>query len=274
MKKMTLTLLIILGLSVAMNAQIFVGGFEYSGILAIPSSFTSNGHSNLIVISGEDHYDIYDNDLTTCLSSFNFIGLNDLNEDLLFTYMDLSEGTPINDGGSRLLFLTQTLFNTDDNYEYIEKFETGWYIKSTDGTILQTINVEEGYHASSFTVTKMDELYYILIRETIWGSQMINKMLIYRIDQSQGLIKVETNLPISVFPSIANRSQQITVELGEGNNATEVTVVNGLGQVIKRMPIKEGQHEVTISARELNSGLNVINTRSEKGQGSCKIIVQ
>jgi hypothetical protein len=70
------------------------------------------------------------------------------------------------------------------------------------------------------------------------------------------------------------REQQITVELGEGNNARVITVVNELGQVVKRVPVEEGQREVTIPARELNSGLNVVNTRTKQGQGSCKIIVQ
>ena len=68
--------------------------------------------------------------------------------------------------------------------------------------------------------------------------------------------------------------QQITVELGEGNNAKEVTVVNSLGQVIKRVPMEEGQRQITIPAQELNSGLNVVNTRTQQGQGSCKIIVR
>ena len=73
---------------------------------------------------------------------------------------------------------------------------------------------------------------------------------------------------------MADRSQQITVELGEGNNAKEITVVNSSGQVVKRVPMEEGQREITISARELGTGLNVVNTRTEQGSGSCKIIVR
>ena len=52
-----------------------------------------------------------------------------------------------------------------------------------------------------------------------------------------------------------------------------VTVVNNLGQVVKRIPVEEGQRTVTFPARDLR-GLNVVNTRSNKGQGSCKIIVK
>ena len=99
-------------------------------------------------------------------------------------------------------------------------------------------------------------------------------ILIYRIDQTLGLTKVDVNLPFSVFPTLADRSQQIIVELGEGNNAKEITVVNSLGQVVKRVLIEDGQREVTIPAHELGDGLNVINTRTVQGNGSCKIIVQ
>ena len=54
-------------------------------------------------------------------------------------------------------------------------------------------------------------------------------ILIYCIDRTLGLTKVDVNLPFSVFPTLADRSQQIIVELGEGNNAKEITVVNSLG---------------------------------------------
>ena len=121
-------------------------------------------------------------------------------------------------------------------------------------------------------IFKLDNKYYLEVYEFIPYEE--NRYHLYYISQSQGFTEVDTPLPISVFPSIANRGQQITVELGEGNNATEVTVVNGLGQVIKRVPVQEGQRQITIPTQELNSGLNVVNTRTLQGQGSCKIIVQ
>ena len=68
--------------------------------------------------------------------------------------------------------------------------------------------------------------------------------------------------------------QQITVELGEDIDAIEITIVNSLGQVIKRIPLENGQREITIPASELGTGLNLINTHTQQGQGSCKIIVR
>ena len=77
-----------------------------------------------------------------------------------------------------------------------------------------------------------------------------------------------------VFPSVADRSQTITVELGEGNNATEVQVVNSVGQVMKTVAVQPGQREVKLRASDLNSGMHIVGTRSRVGQGACKIIVK
>ena len=97
---------------------------------------------------------------------------------------------------------------------------------------------------------------------------------LYLIQRGAGVVKVNEPLPISAFPTLLNREQQITVELGEGNNAKEITVVNSNGQVVKRVPVEEGQRTITIPANDLGRGLNVLNTRTDRGQGSCKIIVQ
>ena len=79
---------------------------------------------------------------------------------------------------------------------------------------------------------------------------------------------------MTAFPTMPSRDQQITVELGEGNNAREITVVNELGQVVKHVPVQDGQREVVIPARDLSTGLNVLSARTKQGKGSCKIIVR
>ena len=200
-------------------------------------------------------------------------------ENFYYENYSLLQYTDLDNLISERFQFTQNLFNDDEYFEYItygaeEAYPyTCFSIKSSNGSILQTIHTDEGYELSEYTIydiIKFGNHYYLMFNEC---DNEGCKCIIYQIDQYQGLTKVETELPISVFPSIANRDQQITVELGEGNNAKEVTVVNGLGQVIKRVPVQEGQRQVTIPTQELNSGLNVVNTRTQQGQGSCKIIV-
>ena len=99
--------------------------------------------------------------------------------------------------------------------------------------------------------------------------------ILYRIDrQTQGVSRIDGALPFKVRPTVADRNQTFTVELGDGNNATEVQVVNALGQVVKTIPVQAGQREVTFRASDLKGGMHIVGTRSQKGQGACKIIVK
>lgn len=278
MKKLTLTLLVILGLSMAVNAQTYVGTMESLYLFGLPGLFTSNGHSNVLHVKEGSIkpycFSIYENDFSTKVFDYE-VTIEELN-DIMCYYINLSsaDNTDSYESKANWLLFTQSLFNTDDNYEFIEQFDEGWNIKSVDGTIIQTINLEDGCSVSHFPIVfNLDEIFYLGLPEYSFSKDR-QQMLIFRIDQSAGLTKVDVELPITVFPSLADKNQQITVELGESNNAKEITVVNGLGQVIKRIPVEEGQRQITIPAKEMNSGLNVVNTRTEQGQGSCKIIVQ
>ena len=279
MKKFTLFLAVVFGLTAALNAQTCVNSSIFNGaeIHGIPGLFSNNGHSNVICKGGaSDCYCcIYDNDFSTVLLTVDEDTFSDVITSL---YIDLSTGGFKNANTSDdacHLFFTQNLFNSDDSYEFLSAFEGELCVKSTNGTVLQTIYCEEGFswEFSWAILFKLDSNYFFgfSARDNINGGR---KLLIYRVDQTTGLTKVDVQLPISVFPTMPTREQQITVELGEGNNAREITVVNELGQVVKHVPVEEGQREVTIPARELNSGLNVVNTRTNQGQGSCKIIVR
>lgn len=279
MKRFTLILAAALCLATAaMNAQTYVGDLDNDYFGIIPAGFTTNGHPYVVFFEYVDNqvynYSIYQSDFTTHVTDISNVVYTEIE------YRDLNSNT--RHGAGIYLYLTQNLFNTDDNFEYFELdgyvdpewgtlIPTALHIKSTNGSTIWSYNAEEGFHCSC-EVLKLENKYYLLIREyTLNGDERYH---LYFISQNQGLNEVKTDLPISVFPSIANRNQQITVELGEGNNAKEVMVVNGLGQIIKRVPVEEGQRQITIPAQELNSGLNVVNTRTEHGQGSCKIIVR
>lgn len=234
------------------------------------------GHSNVCCSNSEGLF-ILDNDFTTVL-------LNPFYDDEItrLYYTDFSSADLFSASGfqpypcERPLYFTQSLFNSDDYYEYITLSDLGWTIKSTNGTTIQTIYPEDGYQTYwNSNIIRLDNNFYLgLIEIEQGGSISSGKMLVYRIDQNHGLTKVDMGLPLSVFPTMPAREEQITVELGEGTNATEITVVNSLGQVVKRVPVEEGQRTVTIPAGELGSGLNVVNARNGQSQGSCKIIVR
>jgi len=281
MKKFASALIAILCFAFAsLNAQEYTNHFEGSYIGSIPGLFTTSGHSNLVVVMGTGKLCLLDSDLTVITNVYNE------NNILEAYYMD-ADATSITVSGfhntsDHGLLLTQTLFNSDGTIEFMElqDYESNHYrtfnIKNTNGTILHSIQADEGYFFADYRcafVVKIENHFYLVLREMKTGSETV-KHVFYLIRKDQGLTEVDVDLPISVFPTAPTRDQQITVELGEDIDAIEITIVNSLGQVIKRIPLENGQREITIPASELGTGLNLINTHTQQGQGSCKIIVR
>lgn len=281
MKKYLITLVCILCMLTAAKSQTFTGEFDGMYFGSIPSIFTQSGHPYLVAVWGIGSLSVLDGDFTI-LADVNNNGYicEAYYMDADATSIAISEFHNTSDHG---LLLTQNLFNNDDSFEYLvcqksdpnDFHNTVISLKSSNGALLQTINADEGwFFADTRTafVLKFEGNIYLVLREN--QSTNTTKHLFYLIKQNQGLVKIDVDLPLSVFPTLPSQEEQITVELGEGNNASEIIVVNSLGQTVKRIPIEAGQREVTFPASELGSGLNIINARSPQGQGSCKIIVR
>jgi len=152
--------------------------------------------------------------------------------------------------------LSQTLFNTDDKYEYLsfphelseeyedgynytpDHYESGTYtenktfyqfslyksfnVMSEDGTILQTVIFPNGFEmmdeSAHATIIQISDERYILCQ----GEMNDNAtLLIYKLNRSSVGASVEqvcAPIKASAFPSIANRNQMITIQLS-GDNA-------------------------------------------------------
>lgn len=305
MKRFTLFLAIVLCLGVSLKAQTHVGDLNIRLDGVIPGYFTSTGHPYVCAVYYDDNYNqhltIYQSDFITPVTDI-------MTDDSFFDnaiepdYYDLDVFTD-----DWELPLTQTLFNDDEHFEFIERereyytyYDTVywydeeqdtvyWYvetyqysttkainIKSTNGNTIWSFTPGENRNCGLEGIVKFDNKFYMMIWEEdlVWNNEdYYSAIHLYLIKQNQGVAKVESPLPMSVFPTLLNRDQQVTVELGEGNNAREITVVNNMGQVVKRIPVENGQRTVTFPANDLR-GLNVLSTRTSKGRGSCKIIVR
>ena len=259
-----------MAIGLKLKAQTYIGEIPRTPII-VPG-FLSNNGCPYIEYSNKDSNtcSIYDIDFMTHITD---IGIN---EDIIeVTYWYVINNAYTTSGS----YSSQTLFNNDDSFEYVvghDRDEWGGYgfytINSTNGNVLATIQAGNDYYWSGFMhIYIIENNSYLAI--TKYNHNGYSAGALYQISQTQGLIKLDAELPISVFPTVANRGQQITVELGEGNNATEITVVNELGQVVKRVPVN-GQSSVTIPTTGMGTGLNVLNTNNAKGNGGCKIIIK
>lgn len=192
------------------------------------------------------------------------------------------DGNMETDGNKRY---TQTLFNNDNNFEYIKPIYSAnpiviqyeeytierFDILTENGSVVNTITLEDGYLAHPFiNLFKFGNKFYIYIevanseseeREAAW----------YRIDQqTQSISRVE-NVPFKVFPTLTDRNSDITVQLEEGTNAREIVVVDAMGREVKSVPVQPGQREVKVSTRGLSAGLGFITDRKNN---AVKIIVR
>lgn len=200
-------------------------------------------------------------------------------------------------------YLTQTLFNTDEKFEYIRweyddnatdiyderdrdgdgeidfryvKYGgacTGFSIVQEDGTVLQTINCNE---SDGLWLVKINGKRYLIGDELISKDENGNQTwgdVWYRIDPSTNSVKrIEAPMGMVVRPAVAGRNSQVTVELD--GDAREIQVVNAAGQTVKRIPVGEGQRQVTFNTRGLGSGVNVVRATGRNAENSRKFIVK
>ena len=191
-------------------------------------------------------------------------------------------------------FLTQTLFNTDDKYEYImgiwdDSKETisadtygsgasrtitrgglvGFRIMSEDGSVIQEIRADVDIYMEELIVIKIGGKLYLVVDQEEGD-------VLYLIDHEANSVKrMEADLGrVLVHPRVVDRSEMITVELGDGCNAKEIQVVNSVGQTVKRVPVEQGQKQVSFPVEGMNRGMNIVNVMGQKASKGYKVIVK
>lgn len=214
-------------------------------------------------------------------------------EQMYYKYSDYDNNSSVERG----FCASQTLFNNDDKYEIlVPKFtqgeivveeydydddgindhrtlrsgmiETGVNVVSEDGNVIFSLE-------SNISITYETNLCKINGKIYIIGYNGEEGCAFYEINRETSSIKkVAEKRGLRVSPTIANNSQDITIELGENSNAKEIIVVNAKGQTIKSIPVKAGQKQIKVNASTIGRGMNIVNARGMKGNNSCKIIVK
>lgn len=190
--------------------------------------------------------------------------------------------------------MTQTLFNTDEKFEYIrfdydKSVETvtwekdrdgdgvidyrtvrrggkciGFSIVQEDGTVLQSVN---GDFDSNICVWRINGKMYLMMEENSTDGYSF-----FRIDTNASSVKQVAMIPgMRVRPSVADRDAQVTVELED--DAAEIQVLNAAGQTVKRIPVSDGQRQIVFNARGLNKGVNMVRAKG-RNSVSRKFIVR
>lgn len=202
------------------------------------------------------------------------------------------------------LFYSQTLFNNDENYEYIVseyELRPTPFIKETDWhtydngkriAIRRELRYSDKYCKTSkvlsengTTVATFEgEAIHILVfggksylvtisREDDSKSDYI----FYEIDREQASLREVKTISANVFPSLVHRSEFVTVETGEElvDTPREVTVTSMDGRVIERTSIPAGERNIQIGTSRMTSGIyNLTIFANGQRIENCKIIVK
>ena len=213
--------------------------------------------------------------------------------------INISAGDLITNESISRLFITQTLFNDDENYEYIMPIKesriteyerdrdgdgeidykeksygyvhVGFTIKSSNGRTLQTIRLENGKTYGYIDLLAINDKKYLMVYNDTG-----NEHFCYPLNpNSTGINPLGAPVKVKVSPRMADRSESFTVELdGDSNAEREVVVVNSAGQTVWKQKVPAGQRTVTIGAARLGKGVNVVRVNGGEKAESCKVIVK
>ena len=182
------------------------------------------------------------------------------------------------------IYLTQTLFNDDEKFEYLIEPGSGMYatelkVVSEDGTVLQTLKYPAGVkvYRDEIDLFVVGSNKYLRIGESVDenGNEYMNLYKINKDAKDPSKVSIATApMRVSVSPRMASRNQDINV-VAEGNGVREVIVTNAAGQVVYSTKVAAGENNVRISSRRLSSGLNVVSVKGADGkEENCKVIVK
>lgn len=182
---------------------------------------------------------------------------------------------------SKDMIFTQTLFNTDEKFEYviavyegkvagdeynpwIRRDYTGLEIKSESGETLSSITFDTPFiYYLRLQFFKMGETIYLAVSGGAEDEGDSRPILVYRIDrESNSLQKVKDMQRLNIMPRMPKRHEMVTVEMDEISNvARKLVVVNAAGQVVDSVIVPAGSKQVQLSASRMSHGLNVIQLK-------------
>lgn len=216
----------------------------------------------------------------------------------------------LSDVDTKTFYLSQTLFNEDNSYEYVlpiytafdfEEESTGWddakqqevvaikrsgkviritgfRIVNESGATVNTISFDNNFESyGDFNIMDLDGNIFLAVDGYIVKSatEFVNAVIVYSIDsQTSSVRQISMEEGMHISPTMPRRSEMITITLeGNSKQPRQVNIVNATGKTVKRIVVPAGQRRIQVNAGELSTGLNIVNVSGQKTQ-ACKIIVR
>ncbi len=249
----------------------------------IPAVFTTNGKGQACLYDEEFGYsgrsveiNIYDETFTK-IRTFSVPS-----ETAHFYFEDYNTG----DDELSSIFFTQTLFNDDDEYEYLVpikvKNTNSWYdtvgfrILSSNGEELSCIEFGDGLSGSTYenSLLHIGDNYFLKFR--LSNSDGDSFLAIYAIDKTAtGVKQVLKKKVLSITPTIVNSSEKVNINVEGMARERVISVVSTNGGLAKQIAIPAGQSSVSLDTTGMSPGMYIVNVFDGKREyESCKMIVR
>lgn len=206
-----------------------------------------------------------------------------------------------------LATFSQTLFNQDENFEYVAPiyttetveyvktytkqswtgdFITGFKIMTTDGAELQSVNFPAGYvdNGADCDVWVLNGNRYLSFRVEPMTAELgeyeyspLGCYLLYKINGNSSVSYVKAQRHSArVFPTMASRSEVITVSFDSPTTQTcTVNMVNAQGRAVRSLRVDAGSESVNLSTDGLERGVYVVTVSDGADiRENCKVIIR
>ncbi len=300
------------------DQPIVMGARRYSEIYALPLQYTANNASYLVYLDGDygsmaETIKIYDENLNVVKTISRSITTYEREETITYdgespytshsTSYDYTEEPSLYSTEGvcygAYMPITQTLFNSDEKFEYLVpiyrnttytitdyqrecKEEVkgyvckGYKIISDDNTEVGsiTINEEQVAYVQEAEIIVIGEKTYLLLR--VKNTNGTSYDYYYAIDkETSSISETPVRMAMSVRPTVAKKNEVINVTLPEDSKASQLMVTSAAGQTIRRIPLKAGVSSYQVRTTGLASGMYVISV-DEGGNKKeyCKVVIR
>ena len=272
-------------LAMGASAQISDSGIALNGsvLFSTGKEVTTSGKSIVYIL--EDDQDGY---VSVKLYNEGFEDIRSLSvytgtdEGFSIPLIDLDEPL-VFDANNYSFFLTQTLFNSDDKFEFVrgvakdgEYKYTAFEVVNEDNEVLATIYSPADSYRSHPRILKWNGKYYFGIYSytndytCFWDIYLIEK-------ETNSVRKVNSAPLMRAIPALAERNSTVNVTLDAetAKNGGELVITDSNGRTVGRSYVEAGQTSVPVTTDRMGSGVYNI-TLTEKGQKveNARIIVK
>lgn len=201
-------------------------------------------------------------------------------------------------GDMESILITQTLFNTDETFEWLVSMpeavdvsytnereqvsgkrirNVGFKVLSENGSTVAEVRYPAGYtgsHNDELDMLIVDGSYYIMANVSN-ESHTEDYYIIYEVSKGTNSIKmVGEPMRVKVYPTAPVRGTDVKVELGEtvGERCT-VSVVSVSGRTVLNRSIEPGTTYTTINTDNMQQGVYIVNVNDDRGQRTATKIV-